>query len=143
MPHKTWISWIWQLSCGYADSQEWDQSNPSNYRPISLLPQISKVFEKIIYDRITAHLVNIDFNFKQQFGFQKNNNTEAALISLVSLAINSITQNKSVGIIFLDYSKAFDSISQNIFCPKLISKFDFSCEDACFIVDVWSKIIIN
>jgi exonuclease III len=110
-----------------------DKCDVSNYRPISLLPQISKVFEKVIYKRIYTFLQRSNFTFRNQFGFQRNNNTEVALLSLISTIITHLSNKKVVGVVFLDYAKAFDSISHSLLCQKLISKFGFSADDAAFL----------
>ena len=59
-----------------------DRSDPSNYRPISLLPVIGKIFEKIIYHRIVNFLDHFKLLNKNQFGFRKKRSTIDAICSL-------------------------------------------------------------
>ena len=57
-----------------------DKDNISNYRPISILPMFSKVFERIMYNRVYNHLGSKDLLYEKQFGFQKLNSTEHAIL---------------------------------------------------------------
>ncbi|XP_045450139.1 uncharacterized protein LOC123658893 [Melitaea cinxia] len=86
------------------------KTDPSNYRPISVLPVLSKIFEKILYTRIYQHLNDIDYLSKKQYGFRPKSNTLAATIDLVS-NIKSAIDKKQVAVgIFIDIKKAFDAI---------------------------------
>ena len=60
-----------------------DKTNPSNYRPISLLTSFSKVFEKALYVKLTEHINNNDILVGQQFGFRKRLATEDAVFKLI------------------------------------------------------------
>ena len=96
-----------------------DNSTVSNYRPISLLPVFSKVFEKIVCELLTEHLEDNNLLFNYQFGFRKNRNTTYAILDCVNRIIESIDNgNFSIGI-FLDLSKAFDSIDHDLLLRKL------------------------
>ncbi|XP_045453918.1 uncharacterized protein LOC123663272 [Melitaea cinxia] len=86
------------------------KTDPSNYRPISVLPVLSKIFEKILYTRIYQHLNEFDFLSKKQYGFRPKANTLAATIDLVS-NIKSAIDKKQVAVgIFIDIKKAFDAM---------------------------------
>jgi len=61
-----------------------DRNNVSNYKPISLLPAFSKVFEKVLYVRMHQHLINNDILVEDQFGFRPNSSTTAATFSLIN-----------------------------------------------------------
>ena len=79
-----------------------------NYRPISLLPLFSKIFEKLIYSRLTTFFDNQGIINTNQYGFRKNHSTTHALhaaVTRISKAINS--KQYSFGV-FIDFSKAFD-----------------------------------
>ena len=96
-----------------------DKSDFQNYRPISVLPSISKVFEKIVYNRLLSYLQSNNVLCDNQFGFRKNHSTYMALIELydkVSLAIDN--NEFSIGI-FIDLSKAFDTLDHSILLKKL------------------------
>ena len=96
-----------------------DKTDPGNYRPISVLSCISKILEKIMYNRLYDYLTKNDILFKKQFGFQKNHSTEHALLELVSEISESFENNKCTLGIFIDLSKAFDTVNHDILISKL------------------------
>ena len=67
----------------------------SNYRPISLLPIFSKIFEKIIYTRMYKYLEKNDLIYDRQFGFRSNHSTSHALISLTESIKNYLDKKKN------------------------------------------------
>ena len=82
----------------------------SNYRPISLLPVFSKILERLMYNRLYNFLTEHNILSMNQFGFRKNYSTFLALMNLVdNISKNIDDGNYSIGI-FLDLSKAFDTI---------------------------------
>ena len=90
-----------------------------NYRAISILPSISKVFERIICNQIHNYFHVNYLYFCSQYGFRKENSTELAVLEL----IDSITQHLDKGTtpinVYLDLSKAFDTLDHNILLHKL------------------------
>ena len=91
----------------------------SNYRPISLLPFFSKILERLMYNRLYNFLTEHNILSMNQFGFRKNYSTCLALMDLVdSISKNIDEGNYSIGI-FLDLSKAFDTINRTILLDKL------------------------
>ena len=96
-----------------------DKSDFQNYRPISVLPSFSKVFVKVVHSRLLSSLQSNNVLCRNQFGFRKNHSTYMALIELydkVSLAIDN--NEFSIGI-FIDLSKAFDTLDHRILLKKL------------------------
>lgn len=97
-----------------------DKSDPCNYRPISVLPVISKIFEKVIYTRIEKYLDTRKILYKKQYGFRPRSNTLSASIDLVTKIKNKIDEKQIVLGIFIDLKKAFDTISHKIMLEKLL-----------------------
>ena len=96
-----------------------DPSLFSNYRPIYLLPCFSKILEKIVYNRLIAHLKDNNLLYDYQFGFRAKHSTSMALVQLVN-RISTALDNKELTIgVFIDLSKAFDTVDPNILLTKL------------------------
>ena len=90
-----------------------------NYRPISLLFNFTKFFEKVMHNRLLEFAQRFEILYYYQFRFRKNHSTELALIHLVDKIASSIDQNKVITGVFLDLSKAFDTIDHQILFYKL------------------------
>ena len=90
-----------------------------NYRPISILPAFSKIFERAVYNRLFQFLVDNDILFKHQFGFRPGHSTSHALINFVNKVANAVDSQKYLAGIFLDMSKAFDTLNHEILLSKL------------------------
>ena len=90
-----------------------------NNRPISMLPCFSKIFEKIIANKLLSFLLKHSILYDHQLGSIPGKNTTNAILSLVDYLNNSIENNKLTCGIFLDISKAFDTIDHNILLSKL------------------------
>ena len=99
--------------------KEGDHSLLTNYRTISLLPAISKVFERIIYDQMYEYLNENNVLAEEQFGFRKYHSTEYAAISLVDHISNEMEHGKTPGALYIDLSKAFYTLSFDIILYKL------------------------
>ena len=90
-----------------------------NYRPISLLPTISKVLEKIIHKQLSSYFDEYGLFFPNQYGFRPKHSTEYAALELIDRIINKMDKNEIPIDIFLDLSKAFDTIDHTILLHKL------------------------
>ena len=96
-----------------------DSSNPSNYRPISLLPTLSKLLERVILNRIEQHLENTRIIPDAQFGFKRGHSTNHQLVRLVKEVRTKFARRKSSGMVLLDVEKAYDSVWQEAILHKM------------------------
>jgi Reverse transcriptase (RNA-dependent DNA polymerase) len=95
------------------------KTNMSNYRPISILPAISKIFETIILHQLLTHLNSINFFHKNQYGFLPASSTLSATINLMNYILKNMDKKRKVGCLFIDLQKAFDCVDHNILIAKL------------------------
>lgn len=92
----------------------------NNYRPISLLNVISKIYEACIYRRLYSFLNFTKFFEKNnQFGFLRDSNTSSACISFIDKVQRALNKNKLVATLFLDVTKAFDCVVRSLLLKKL------------------------
>ena len=91
----------------------------SNYRPVSILPSVSKVFEKIIYNQLYQFFTDQKLFYQSQYGFRQNHSTELAAIELVQKLTSEMDNNEIPINIYLDLSKAFDTLDHSILLEKL------------------------
>ena len=90
-----------------------------NYRPISLLPVISKVFEKVVFRQVYDYFNDNNLLYKNQYGFRKKHSTELAGLEFHDKIASDLENSKLPLAIFLDLSKAFDTIDHEIMLHKL------------------------
>jgi hypothetical protein len=91
----------------------------SNYSPISLLTMFSKIFEKLIYNRLYSHFENNSILVHEQFGFRIQHSTEQAVFSLINSILTALNNSQIVCGIFCDLQKAFDYVNHKILLDKL------------------------
>ena len=109
----------WCIHCIIPIYKSGDKSSVKNYRPISLLCILSKVLERIIYNRMMSFLSN-HFTI-HQFGFLPGRSALQQLILFTEKLFNGKCNNTAVDVIYMDFKKAFDSVSHNALLCKLQS----------------------
>ena len=95
-----------------------DQQECNNYSPISLLSNISKLIEKLLYNRLHKFLNQNKCLFNYQFGFWNHHSTNHALISITE-KINALDEGKFACGVFIDFQKAFNTVNHKILISKL------------------------
>ena len=90
----------------------------SNYRPISLLSNIDKIIEKVMYSRVYEFLNINNLIYPLQFGFRQYHSTSHALLHLTEKIMNSLDNGLLACGIFVDLQKAFDTVDHNILLKK-------------------------
>lgn len=95
------------------------RSDCNNYRPISVLPVLSKLLERHICDDLCDFLASNGILYKLQSGFRKSFSTETSLIRLIDELLLNLDKDNVTGLVMIDYKKAFDLIDHTLLLQKL------------------------
>ena len=90
-----------------------------NYRPISVLPIVAKIFEKEVHNQFYKYLMDNNLLHSSQHGFRKKRSTQTALIKVVDEWSSNINNGQVTAALFLDLAKAFDTVKHSILVRKL------------------------
>lgn len=96
-----------------------DPSKPDNYRPISTLSVLNKIFEKLLINRMVHFLDIHNILYSMQYGFRSGSSTTVAITELVDKILEETDLRRYVGALFLDLKKAFDTLNHGILLRKL------------------------
>ena len=121
-----------------------DRTSTKNYRPVSILPVVSKIFERIIQKQIISYIDK--FISPSMCGFRKDYSTQTALLSLIEKWKLTLDNRGYAGAILMDLSKAFDTINHELLIAKL-NAYGFSDSALKLILDYlsdrWQRVKIN
>ena len=100
------------------------KTNPSNYRPISPLPLISKIIKKLIHEQTSTFLSNNELLYNYQSGFRKKHSTDSCLTFLHDKVLKDSSKELMTDMILVDLQKTFDTIDHDILL-KMLSAVGF------------------
>ncbi|XP_057299458.1 uncharacterized protein LOC130630077 [Hydractinia symbiolongicarpus] len=98
-----------------------NSSEETNYRPISVLPIVSKILERAVHHQLIDYLESNNLLSRNQFGYRRKRSTEMATTLLTDNIRKEVDSGNLVGAIFVDLSKAFDTLSHGLLLSKLCS----------------------
>ena len=94
--------------------------NFSNYRPVSLLPQLSKILEKLFNNRMEKFIEKYHLMHDSQYGFRTNTSTSMAILEFLEEVTSSLDKKKTTIGVFIDLKKAFDTIDLTLLLKNYI-----------------------
>ena len=109
----------WKCSKVVPLFKEGDRKDLNNYRPISIIPVVAKVFERIIHDQVNTFLVDNGLLSNSQSGFRHRHSTTTALLEATNEWAYNIDSGNVNAVVFLDLKKAFDTVDHGILLSKL------------------------
>ena len=112
-----------------------DNFELTNFRPISVLPVLSKVLERIAHDQLVSHLLKFNLSDRQS-GFHPQHSTQDVLVHVADCWRKAIDESKFTDAAFLDMSKAFDCVNHDILLSKL------ACYRGCWMILLCGLLVI-
>ena len=88
-------------------------TDPANWRPVTTLPAISKLIERIVHNQLSPYFANADLYSSAQHGYRRNHSTETALSVVTDVIYKAMDESEISILVLLDCSKSFDVISHS------------------------------
>ena len=101
------------------------KTDPNNFRPISLLPIVSKIIEKVTHDRTMNYLTENNVLYKDESEFRKNHSVDTSLAYLTDKILTGFDSGLLTRMILIDLQKAFDTINHDILLNKGVCSYIF------------------
>lgn len=124
---------LWKQSIGKPLAKNLNPTTFSDLRIISILPTLSKIFERILHNQMYFYILACDILPNCQSGFRKNFSTATALSITTNDIITAYDKKLDSILVLLDFSKAFDTISHGVICSKL--KYYGFDEQSCYLIN--------
>ena len=96
-----------------------DETDPSNYRTISLLSVFNRIFDKIMYNQLRSYIEDNELLYKAQYGVRESFSTQQAIFDIVSMMQTNLDNKMSTCGIFLDFKKEFGTVNHTLLLDKL------------------------
>ena len=96
-----------------------DRGDPGNYRPISVLSDVNKLYEEMMLSRLNSFIEHNNIMSKTQYGFRAKTSTQEACIDLLSILLSAYTKKNYAIVLFIDFKKAFDTVNHERLLQKL------------------------
>ena len=111
----------WKIARVSPIFKDGDKTEKSNYRPISVLPVVSRLFEKLVFNQLYQYLNDNCFINSNQSGFRELHSTVTCLLKNTDDLYSGMDTGNLAGMVFVDLKKAFDTVDHQILCGKLES----------------------
>ena len=99
--------------------KEGDRTDPSNYRPISILPTMGKICERVVHTQLYDYCTQHNVISESQSGFRKEYSTCTCLIDFLANILQNVDNGRACEVLFLDLRKAFDTVNHQVLLSKL------------------------
>ena len=110
---------MWEIDRTTPIFKDGDKTDKSNYHPISVLPLLSRIFEKLVYNQLYKCLEENFFLPTNQSRFRALHSAATCLLKDCEDWYNAIDNGEITGLVFVDFKKAFDTFDHSILCQKL------------------------